>query len=107
MKRKTKAGALLPLMEKLRACPSKESCHTPEQLMEHWKRVGEQEIQNDKPTLSIIAALVLDSTFASLLTKEELSQFTTLARSALDRYAIKNKTPKVGRILFDCIKEES
>ncbi len=52
-----------------------------------------------------MAALLLDSCFSNLLSREEFSQLIGLARKAVERYEEKNKTSKVGRTLFDSIKE--
>jgi hypothetical protein len=98
-------SVLLPLVTQLKACSARETKFSSDLLNEHWEKLSEQPIKNNKPTLPIMAALVLDSEFSDLLTHQEFSQMLGLAKLAMERFEEKNKTTKVGRILFDVIKE--
>jgi hypothetical protein len=99
-------SVLLPLLEQLKRCESHEEMYSGDLLKERWEYCKGQRIENNKPSLSILTALILDSNFSNLLNREESTQLFRLARLALQRYEEKNKITKVGRILHDSITEE-
>lgn len=99
-------SVLLPLVEQLKRCESREDIYSGELLKEQWEQFKKQTIQNNKPSLSVLTALILESNFSNLLTREETTQLFRLAGLALQRYEEKNKITNVGRILHDSITEE-
>jgi len=104
---RSKKSVLLPLVAQLKASPSFDALYSGEALSQEWERFRQQTVKNNKPTVQIMAALLLDSCFSNLLSRDEFSQLIGLARAAVDRYEAKNKTTKVGRTLFDAIKENT
>jgi hypothetical protein len=98
-------SVLLPLVARLREASSRQSGFSGEVLKENWERFRQHRLKDNKPSPAILAALILDSKFMELLSREEFSQLVGLAKLAVDRYEAKNKTTKVGRTLSDVIRE--
>src|SRR5262245_28486892 len=99
---------LLPLVAKLKACPSPGHCFAHKLLGGTWGCLKRTDLQHgDELTPSIMAGLVLydEEQFAQLLTAAEHAQLTALARTALDRFNEKNNPPnKLGKTIAAALK---
>jgi len=99
---------LLPLVQELRVCPTRDTSLTEKSLREAWDRfkangwdVGRQ------PPFSVLAALVIhDEVAATLLTTEELGQLIALGELALNRYRERTQPINhLGKLLAATLKE--
>lgn len=99
---------LLPLVQELRACPSRDTTLTEKSLREAWDKfkaggwdAGRQ------PPFSVLAALVLhDEVAATLLTTEEHGQLLALGELALNRYRERTQPPNhLGKLLAATIRD--
>ena len=106
-----KSSALLPLVARLRACPSHDTGFSEKMLIETWgcfKQLAPE--HGDELTPAIMAGLVLydEEQFAQLLNEAERSQMAALARVALERYQQKSNPPnKLGKIIAAALKEST
>jgi len=106
-----KPNTLLPLVAKLKACPSHDDSFSEKMLIETWngfKQINPE--QGDEITPAIMAGLVLfdDEQFARLLNEAERSQMEALAKLVLERYRQKTNPPnKLGKIIAATLKEKT
>lgn len=104
-------GRLLPLVMKLKACPSRDQSLSPEELIKTWNSLKQTDPANgDEITPAVMAGLVLfdGKQFAQLLNKAERSQLAVLAAVALERYLQKINPPnKLGKTLAASWKEST
>jgi hypothetical protein len=106
----TKPSELLPLIAKLKACPSHDNTLSEKMLIETWgqfKQVAPE--HGDEITPAIMAGLILydEEQFAQLLNEAERSQMVALAKLALERYQQKTNPPnKLGKIIAAALKEK-
>jgi hypothetical protein len=75
---------LLPLVEKLKDCPSHDESFSREMFMECWDELRREDVSAFvNPTLPVMAALVLnDERFKQLLDETEQSQLSALVNLA-------------------------
>ena len=105
-----KSGALLPLVEKLKACPAHDNSFSGELFREAWKCFTQSDSEEgDEPTPAMLAGLILyDEQFARLLNEAERAQLSALARVAWERYQDKTNPPnKLGKIIAAAVKEST
>ena len=101
---------LLPLLTKLRACPSHDCKVSREMFIECWNELMREDVTPFiKPTAPVMAALILnDDRFAPLLNEAERTQLLSLVNLAIDRYDQKTNPPnKLGKLIAGIIKKES
>jgi hypothetical protein len=100
---------LLPLVEKLKACPSHDEDFSREMFLECWDELRREDVSAFiVPTVPVMAALVLnDERFKQLLDETEQSQLSALVNLALERYTRKTNPPnKLGKLIAGIIKKE-
>ena len=106
-----KTNALLPLVAKLRACPSQGSSFSEKKLIETWGCFNQLAPEHgDEITPAMMAGVVLydEEQFAQLLKEAERSQLVALSKMALERYQQKTNPPnKLGKIIAAALKETS
>jgi len=104
-----KTGALLPLVEQLKACPSRNHRITVKRLNETWacfKTIAPE--NGDTITPAILTGLILydPETFASLLNAAEHAQLLALGKTALERYEQQTHPPNaLGKTIVAALKE--
>lgn len=104
-----KDETLLPLVAKLRACPSHDGSFSREMFLECWDELRCEDVTAYiNPTLPVMAALVLhDERFKQLLNETEHSQVLALVSLAVDRYAHATSPPnKLGKIIAGIITKK-
>ena len=100
---------LLPLVNRLKACPTQDDRITTKRLLETWdsfKQIAPE--HGDTISSAMLAGLILydPETFASLLTAAEQEQLITLGLVALERYQTRTNPPnKLGQLLAATLKE--
>ena len=100
---------LLPLVNRLKACPAQDDRITTKRLLETWagfKQIAPE--HGDSISTAMLAGLILydPETFASLLTAAEQEQLITLGLVALERYQARSNPPNpVGKVIAEAIKE--
>jgi hypothetical protein len=101
---------LLPLVDRLKACPAYDTRISEKALLETWKCFRQIDLEHgDELTPAIVAALVLhdDEVFAELLSEEQNSLLFALAKTAFDRYQqLTNPPNKLGKLIAGIIKKE-
>jgi hypothetical protein len=106
-----KPNALLPLVAKLKACPSRDNSLSEELLSKTWERFKHQAWEPDnKITTAVMAGVILydEEQIAQLLNEAERSQMAALAKLALERYQQKTNPPnKLGKIIAAALKEST
>jgi hypothetical protein len=103
-----KPGALLTLVEKLKACPAHDNSFSGELLLQTWASFQQADPEEgNEPSPAILAGLILyDEQFARLLNEAERARMTALARVAWERYQEKTNPPnKLGKIIAAALKE--
>src|SRR5262245_2814535 len=106
----TKSNALLPLVTKLKAAPSRDGTFSEKMLFATWQCFRQTVLeQRDQLTPAIMSGLVLyDEKFAQLLNEAERSRMVSLARLALERYQQETNPPnKLGKIIAASLKEKT
>ena len=104
----TRSGVLLPLVAKLRACPSLDSSFSEKQLLEAWERFKHTGWdRGTEPRPAVIAGLLVqDEDIARLLNVAEHTQLLALCALALERYHQKTKPPnQLGKTIAASLKE--
>lgn len=99
---------LLPLVQELRVCPTRETTLTEKSLRDAWDGLkADGWTAEAYPPFSVLIALVIhDEVAASLLTTEELGQLLALGELALTRYRERTQpTHHLGKLLAATIKE--
>lgn len=99
---------LLPLVQELRTCPSRDTSLTEKSLREAWDRFkADGWTPGAYPPFSVLAALVLhDDVAATLLTTEEHGQLLALGELALNRYRERTQPLNhLGKLLAATIKD--
>ena len=100
---------LLPLVTRLKACPTQDDRITPKRLFEAWasfKQIAPE--RGDPISSALLAGLILfePEPFASLLTAAEQEQLITLGLVALERYQTRSNPPnQLGKVIAEAIKE--
>lgn len=101
---------LLPLVAKLKTCPTHDASVSRELFLEGWNNLLHEEVDHlIKPTIPIMAALLLnDDRFKPLLNEAEQAQLLALVNLAIDRYEQQTNPPnKLGKLIAGSIKKES
>ena len=102
-------GALVSLVEKLKACPTRDTLLTEERLIETWGRFKQTGLEPGVPvTPAILVGLILHEpeTYAPLLAETERGQLAMLGRLARERYLQHIHPPNpLGQTLAAAIKE--
>jgi hypothetical protein len=101
---------LLPLVTKLKQCPTHNSTVSRELFIEAWDQLVREDVTPfTKPTLPVMAALLLhDEVFAGLLHEAENLQLAALVQLAQDRFEQQtNPTNKLGRLIAGSLKKET
>ena len=101
---------LLTLVAKLRACPTHDASVSCEKFLAGWDALRREDVTPFlKPTLPVMAALLLsDVYFKQLLNEAEQTQLLALVSLALDRYDQQTNPPnKLGKLIAGSIKQES
>jgi hypothetical protein len=105
-----KAGALLPLVTKLKTCPARDSSLSRKLLAESWQGFKETDLEHgDEITPAVMAGLILfdEEQYAQLLDGAERAQLAALAKPALERFHEKTSPPnKLGKTIAAAIKEK-
>jgi hypothetical protein len=100
---------LLPLVARLRACPTQASHISEKRLRETWKGFTQTDLEHgDERTPAILAALILydDEPWVGLLNEVERSQLFALAKVASERYQqIAHPPNKLGKTIAASLKE--
>jgi len=99
---------LLPLVQELRVCPTRDTSLTEQSLRDAWDRFKANGWDAGRqPPFSVLAALVIhDEVAATLLTTEELGQLIALGELALARYRERTQpTHHLGKLLAATLKE--
>lgn len=99
---------LLPLVQELRNCPSRDTSLTEKSLRDAWDQFkADGWTPGAYPPFSVLAALVLyDEVTATLLTTEEHGRLLALGELALTRYRERTQPPnQLGKLLAATIKE--
>jgi hypothetical protein len=99
---------LLPLVQELRACASRDTTLTEKSLREAWDQFkADGWTPGAYPPFSVLAALILhDDAAATLLTTEEHGQLLALGELALNRYRERTQPPnQLGKLLAATIKD--
>lgn len=102
-----KNETLLPLVKKLKGCPSHDESFSREMFLECWGELQREDVTAYvNPTLPVMAALVLsDERFAALLDEAESELLSELVKAALDRYEQRTSPPnKFGKLIAGIIK---
>ena len=108
MKTPTPSGALLPLVARLKACPTQDNSFSEKLLLEAWERFKHTGWERGSyPSAAIMAALVLhDENTARLLNPAERVQLLALSTVALERYQQKINPPNpLGKTIAASLKE--
>ncbi len=108
MKTPTPSGALLPLVARLKACPTQDSSFSEKLLLEAWERFKHTGWdRGTEPTPAVMAALVLhDENLARLLNAAERTQLLALSTVALEHYQQKTNPPnQLGKTIAASLKE--
>jgi hypothetical protein len=94
-------SALLPLVAKLKACPTHDNGFSKELVRDAWEGFKDAWKPGNNFTPAVIAALVIhNSTFALLLDETERAQLLALSNVALERFKERTNPPnKLGKIL--------
>jgi len=97
----TQANPLLPLIAKLKACPTQDTRFSNELLRDAWERFKEAWRPEDEVIPSVVAGLIIrDKDFAQLLNEAERAQMIALSKVALERFKEKINPPnKFGKTL--------
>lgn len=102
-------STLLPLVTRLKACPTQDDRITPKRLCETWAGFRQLAPERGEPISSaLLAGLILfePEPFASLLTVAEQEQLITLGLVALERYQARTNPPnQLGKLIAEAIKE--
>ena len=105
-----KPSALLPLVEKLQACGSRDNRFSGKMLVETWngfKQIDPEHGDEITPAVMAGVGLADEEDFAQLLNEAERSQMVALAKVALERYRQKTNPPnKLGKIIAAALKEQ-
>ncbi|MBI3852715.1 MAG: hypothetical protein HY298_20875 [Verrucomicrobia bacterium] len=105
-----KSSGLLPLVTKLKACPTLDDSFSQKLLIETWGCLKRTDLEHgDELTPSIMAGLVLfdEEHFVRLLNEAEHSQLAALAKTALERFKEKSNPPnKLGKTIAAALKEK-
>ncbi|NBQ42646.1 MAG: hypothetical protein EBU23_08980 [Mycobacteriaceae bacterium] len=99
---------LLPLVQELRNCPSRDTRLTAQSLRDAWDQFKANGwTPGAYPPIAVLAALVLhDDGVAALLTTEEHGQLLALGESALTRYRERTQPPNhLGKLLAATIRD--
>ena len=110
MKAPTSSGALLPLVARLKACPTQDSSFSEKLLLEAWERFKHTGWdRGTEPTPAVMAALVLhDEHVAKLLTAAERVQLLALSTVALERFQERTNPPnQLGKTIAATLKEST
>jgi uncharacterized NAD(P)/FAD-binding protein YdhS len=104
-------SSLMPLMTKLKGCPSQDERITQKRLIESWNsfKTTTPE-QGDEITPALVLGVILydEEVFACLLTGAEHAQLTALSRVAHERYLQRTHPPnKLGNLIAEAIKEST
>ena len=102
------AGALLPLVAQLKACPTQDNSYSEKLLIEAWERFMHTGWERGSyPSAAVMAGLVMhDEHVADLLNAAERSQFYILSTTALERYQQKTNPPnQLGKTIAASLKE--
>ncbi len=108
MNGQTKTGALLPLVAKLKACPSQDTSFSEKLLLEAWERFKHTGWdRGTDPTPAVMAGLLLhDETCARLLNAAEHTQLLALSQVAQERYHEKaHPKNQLGKTLAASLKD--
>jgi hypothetical protein len=100
---------LLPLITKLKTCPSHDRPVSRESFIECWDVLKREEVEHlAAPTKPIMAALILnDSRFSQLLDEPQNTQLTELVEIAIEKYREQTNPPnKLGRLIAGIINKE-
>lgn len=94
-------SALLPLVTKLKSCPTLENGFSKELVRDAWEGFKDAWKPGHSLTPAVIAALVIhNGTFALLLDEAERAQLLALSYVALERFKEKTNPPnKLGKTL--------
>lgn len=107
----TKPYTLLPLVAKLRTCPSRNSGFSDKMLIETWENFKQLDLEHgDELVPSIMAGLILydKEQFAPLLNEVEQAQMLALAAKALERFQQLTHPPnKLGNVIAAALKEST
>src|SRR4051794_9538975 len=97
----TQANPLLPLIAKLKACPTQDTKFSNELLCHAWECFKEAWRPGDEVIPSVVAGLIIrDKDFAQLLNETERAQMVALSKVALERFNEKtNPHNKLGKTL--------
>lgn len=100
---------LLPLVTRLKACPTQDDRITAQRLCEAWAGFRQLAPERGEPISSALLAGVIlfePEPFASLLTAAEQEQLITLGLVALERYQVRTNPPnQLGKLIAEAIKE--
>lgn len=105
-----KTGVLLPLVQQLKACPSRRDGVTVKRLNETWacfRTIAPE--QGDTITPAVLVGLILydPEMFASLLNTAEHAQLLVLGKTALEHYEQQLHPPNhLGKIIAEALKEQ-
>jgi len=100
---------LLPLVAKLKACPTQDDRITKKRFLESWnsfKTIAPE--QGDEITPAVVVGVILydDEVFACLLNEAEHAQLIALSRIAAERYLQRTNPPnKLGNVIAASLKE--
>ena len=104
----TPSCPLLPLVARLKACPTQDRSFSEQQLREAWERFKHTGWdRGTEPRPAVIAGiLVQDEDIGRLLTSTEHAQLLALCALALERYHQKTKPPnQLGKTIAASLKE--
>jgi len=111
VKAQNKPGVLLPLVTKLKACPSQEDSLSQKGLIETWgcfKTISLEHGDTVTPAILVGVILYAEETFGRLLTQAERVQLVALGRVAQERYNRKTNPPnKLGKTIAAALKEQT
>ena len=103
-------GVLLPLVEQLKACPSRDARLTEKMLVETWTAFKQIALEHgDAVTPAVLIGVILYDTeiFAPLLNAAEHAQLQALGKIALDRYLqLTNPPNNLGKTIAAALKEQ-
>ena len=91
-----KLGVLLPLVARLKDCPSRDTRITEKRVVEMWGCFKTINLEHgDTVTPAVLVGLILynPETFAPLLSRAEHAQLQALGKVALDRYLQQTNPP--------------
>ncbi|MGZ4961682.1 MAG: hypothetical protein ACXWC8_03915 [Limisphaerales bacterium] len=91
----------------LRRSPTDPTTITADQMKKSWAEMVQAGVNPAKPFLSTMVALVLsDETFRSLINNKEYEQLCSIAANAVEEYnRLINPEHQIGRQIADVIKE--